>query len=272
MSKRVKKYTSAEIEDFIESFLRLKESGCTFGEIKNHLEKKLDAKFKNSEKDRSGLAHTLNRMQNKGKIRKLQKDKDHLYPRYISLNQSTFEASLDGYLTRHEFSLNLGLHGSLLEEISELQKKKNLSGDEEFILKNIYRFGFLFLHLILKSYSRAINQNEPIEKNRKMQNAWLTNALDFNNKRHSEPGIFEDRVRQHFSNPDDMIDDDGNLVKEDVNIPIQQISSLAKIMKRSFPETVETMNDTENTIDSVKEKIKTVWLEIPQEELPLREF
>lgn len=270
MSKRVNGHTSEEIEGRIEQFIKVKKEGVVFGEIKNYL-KKLEIQFKNSDEDRSGLSHMLKRMCVKGKIRKIPKDKDHKYPRYVSLNQSTFDASMDGYLMRYELGLALTPSGNIVREITQLQKKKNLSNDEEFILKNIYRFGFLFMNLILKSYERPINQNESIEKNRELQNAWLNNALDFNNKKHNEPRIFEMMTKNHFSNPEDMIDDKGELLAEQKDIPEQLMQTLSKVIKKNFPETMGIMNDTEKTIDSVKDKIKSKWLEIPQDELSLRE-
>lgn len=59
------------VDDVIESFLNHMEFPQTFGDIQNHL-KKRKIQYKNSENDRSGLSHTLNRMIKKIGLKKFQ--------------------------------------------------------------------------------------------------------------------------------------------------------------------------------------------------------
>lgn len=267
MPKRVNKFTSEEIERHIEYFLE-NNGPSYFGEIQNHLEKKLKIKFKNSDKDRSGLAHTLKRMQ---KIRKLPKNKDHKYPRYVSLKQSTFDVSLDGYLFRTETcSILQSAHNEIFNEMLKVGEMKNLSRDQEFILKNIFRFGILFLYLLLSSYTRPIDKKESLGKNNEMRQAWLNNALDFNNRRQSEAGLFNIRLKQFF-NYDGTNLDESIFKKEffsDSDME-EKISHMYKTTKNLFPETFEIMEMTEKVIDNIKNNIKQSWLTEPQEKLPM---
>jgi len=272
MPKRVGKFKTQEIEKIIETFLNCNAWGY-FSDIQNHLEK-LGIIFKNSDKDRSGLAHTLKRMQ-KGKIRKRLKDKDHKYPWYVSLKQSTFDASMDGYLLRSEISSMIIPSSEFINEMLNVEKIKNLSSDEEFILKHIYRFGLMVVCLLLSSYTRPINQKESIEKNKERREAWLNNALDFNNKRNSGSGYFDVSLKQHFSYNAEKEDlDEDIFYKEFFNdLEMQKkISRMRDTIKGLFPETFENVESVEGILNTVKKNIEEKWLVAPQEELPIREL
>ena len=274
MPKRIGGFKTQEIEDNIETFLNCNAWGY-FSNIQNHLEKKLRIKFKNSDKDRSGLAHMLKRMQEKGKIRKLPKDKDHIYPWYVSLKQSTFDASMDGYLLSAEISSIIHPSNELFNEMLNVEKIKNLSFDEEFILKHIYRFGFMVLYLLISRYTRPINQKEPVEKNKEKREAWLNNALDFNNKRRSEAGFFNVSLKQHFSYDEEKEYLDENIFDKEFfnDLEMQKkILHMRDTTKKLFPETFDNTEMVERIINNVKKNIKEKWLVTPQEELPIREF
>ena len=273
MPKRVGNFTTQEIEKIIETFLNCVPWGY-FSDIQNHLEEKLGIKFKNSDKDRSGLAHTLKRMQ-EGKIRKQPKDKDHKYPWYVSLKQSTFDASMDGHLLRTEIGSTIIPSGEFINEMLNVEKIKNLSSDEEFILKHIYRFGFMVVCLLLSSYTRPINQKEVIEKNKERRESWLNNALDFNNKRRSESGFFDVNLKQHFRYDEEKEEIDEDIFKKEFinDLEMQKkVSTMRDTIKGLFPETFESIESVEGTINAVKKNIKENWLATPQEKLPIREF
>jgi hypothetical protein len=270
MPKRVGGFTSEEIENIIVHFLNLKEEAY-FGEIQKHLENK-GINFSNSKKDTSGLRHTLNRMNGK-KIRKLEKNSHHQYPRYVSMKQSNFSSSLEGYLFRYHAIENMSFsRNDLFKEILEFYQKENLSEDEVFILKHMHSLGFLFLHLLLLSYVRSFDSNLETEKNKKMHTAWVNNALDFNNQKNNIQKIFEFCVKQYCYEPE-MWENKNSLDRNFFNDSViqEKMFDLKKLMDNMFPETMELFKNTEDAIDDRKEEIKKTWLE-SKEDLPLREF
>ena len=251
------------VDEAIETYLNCK-TPCYFGDIKHHLEK-IGLDYKNSDKYRTGIAHALKRMQEKGKIRKMPKDHEHPYPWYVSLQQSTFDVALDGHLLRSEIGEKLQHildNQDFVSDISKIDMKK-LNNDELFILKFIHRFGFMVMYLLLSSYKRPFNPKESIEKNNEKRTAWLNNALNFNSRVYSEVKFF-DRILKYV-----FVKESNDKVFYSKEFLQSTLPKFYQIMEKLYPNTIEDVKNIERVIDSVSDDIKHSWLEKPQERLPI---
>lgn len=268
-----KRHPDETPEDIIEEYLNYN-GPSYFGGINTHL-KKMTKGPSYSNKDRSGLSHALRRMQQKKRIRKLPKDNEHIYPRYASLKQSTFDNSIDGYLLSREMNYMFTCNRQdLVNDIIDLGTKTELSDDETFILQYIHRFGFMMMYLLLSSYSRPINPKETTEKNIERRESWLNNALNFNTSTKSEAGLFDLSFKSYFQEDERKDDFDENIFDKEVfndQYLRDKISHMHKILTRFYPRIIKNMKEYEKSIEGSKSKIKEDWLSSPQEKLPIRE-
>lgn len=278
MPKRVNGHKSEEIEDYIENYLNLHEEGCTFGEIKKHLEK-IGIRFSNSDTDRTGLANTLKRMQKNGKVKKKAKDSKHIYPRYVSIKKTMFDTAMDGYLFNSEIS-NMLRGSEYRHELNDdfmkiLARGRSLNDDEKFIMRYIQKFGFMMLYMIMSSYTRPINPKQSLKKNKEMRKVWLDNALFFNHKKEPEPTLFDFSLKAHVQHDTKNETLDQTIMKHEFfedQYMYEKFQKMFDTMKELFPKTFENTKDPEHAIADSKDVIKSNWLKLPNERLPLRNF
>jgi len=172
---------SDSTEKYIKNFLNNKNTPPTFGEINEYL-KEHNVQYKNSTKDRSGLAHALNRMIKAKEIKKFSKGEYKNFPTYAPFDKSSFEAMLEGYLMRTESTAYLykpyGFQRGEQDVEDILTKKKQFNFRELTLQKLITYLGIQIIYSVITSYERPINRtSKKIDKEN--HNVWLKNALSF---------------------------------------------------------------------------------------------
>ena len=276
MPKRVNdRFKSEEIENYIESFLNHKTDGATFGQINEYL-KEIGVVFSNSDKDRSGLSNTLKRMQG-GRIRKIPKDSEHVYPRYVSLKQALFDTAVDGYLLNVESEImmnGIDQTNDLLDDVSKINSKIRLSKDQKFVMKNIHRLGLTMMYLLMSSYTKPIKHDKSIELNKQRRKIWLNNSMFFNNQKSSYSKRLDVSIPTHFHYDEKTQELDEDVMDADILEPVmlEKISKINDVLRKLYPKTFKNLDEMEKVLDTIKDEVKQDWLSRPQEKIPIRDF
>ena len=239
-------------EPFIEEFLNYEDEAQTFGQIKAHL-KKRKIVYENSDKDRSGLAHTLNRMKKRKKIKKIT-DKTHRFPRYTTLSKSTFEAALDGHLMKTEsikyvFSGERGMLSDL--DIDAEFPMPKFSYQEQLVRKLVTCLGVQTLYLILSSYKRPIDPKKSTWDNIANREAWLKNALSYHNPEHLS---LDDQIEGYLG--DSVI----SKIQFKNKRMLKKIDSMKKQLQKFYPNITQNMIYTEKELTDSKKALREHYL------------
>lgn len=230
-----------DVELAIESFLNYEEYPQTFGNIKEYLKSK-NIVYKNSDKDRSGLAHTLNRMIKKHRIKKIPRDPLSKKPLYVSLEKSTFDASFDGFIRRTEYTTFLYkplpyLRGD--SDIDNIFKRTTLNYKEKQIQKLITFLGIQILYSVITSYERPINKTSSGKINKQNHEVWLKNALSL----HDPLEPIGDIVSRLFSK--------------------ESTTKLKELIKEMYPHITGRLESAEEGLDEIKNSLRASYLKRP---------
>lgn len=254
MARRLnfKRKLDQTVESTIEEFLNYAYEPQIFGEIQTHL-KKRGIKYKNSDNDRSGLAHTLKRMIKQKRIRKIT-DNTHRFPRYTTLSKSTFEAALDGHLMKTESTKFVfsGDRGRLsdIDIDSEFPMPKT-SYQEQLVRKLVTCIGVQTLYLVLSSYERPIDPKKSEWDNIANREAWLKNALSYHNPKELS---LDDQIENYLA------DSDVSPIQFENKRMLKKIKSMKKQLVKLYPNITGNMMYTENDMDSSKEALRSHYL------------
>lgn len=227
------------VESVIKQFLNSIGHPQTFGEINKYLKEK-NIQYKNSDKDRSGLAHTLNRMIEHNQIKKIPKDDFNNYPKYITIEKSTFDASFEGYLMRTELTsflykpLPYSRGDQDIEDI--FKRKKKFSLQERKIQKLITFLGLQIIFSVVTGYERPINRTKTTKINKTNLDSWLKNALAFH----------------------DPLEPIGEIVSE--LLSGDDTSDLKKTMKDMYPHIIGRMESSQIDFDEIKNDLREGYL------------
>lgn len=227
------------VETEIVEFLTSKGYPQTFGEINDGI-KEQGIKYKNSDKDRSGLAHTLNRLIKQNKIKKHPKDDNNKYPTYVTLEQTTFDAAFDGYLTRVEATAFLYRplpHMQMSKDIDKMfKRKKPLDFNECSIQKLIAMLGLQIIYSVIIGYERPNNRDKKGKIIKSNLDAWMKNALAFH----------------------DPLEQIGELVAE--HLPDLTTDKLKKILKSMYPVIAGRLEDSRDGFDELRNDLRGSYL------------
>lgn len=241
------------VESTIENFLNYGDDPKTFGEISAHLKKK-GIVYKNSDKDRSGLAHTLKRMIKQKRIKKII-DKTHRFPRYAALSKSAFESALDGQVMKME-SLTFmfmpdGARRSDLDIESEFPFTK-LSRQEQLLRNLVTCLGVQTLYIILSSYDRTFDPKKSHLENKKNREEWLKNALSYHDPVESSlDEIIERRILEGYRFDENQFE---------IERMLKKIATIKKQLEKIYPNITQNMIKTENELEEVKKLIRDDYL------------
>lgn len=239
-------------EPFIEEFLNVQDEPQTFGQIQAFL-KKRGIVYKNSDKDRSGLAHTLNRMIKNGRIRKHKPDETYRFPHYTTLSKSTFEAALDGHLMKTESMTFMfrpeGMRRGDIDIESEFPLPK-FSQMEQLVRNLITRLGVQTLYILLTSYVRPNDPNKSSSDYEANRNAWLKNALSYHNP-------VESSLDDHIKG---ILGFDSKEYQFEPKLLLKKIDLIKIQIQKIYPNIIQNMIITENNLKKVKDLMREDYL------------
>ncbi|EPA06166.1 hypothetical protein BG20_I0829 [Candidatus Nitrosarchaeum limnium BG20] len=222
----------------------------TFGDIQNHL-KKRKIQYKNSENDRSGLSHTLNRMIKKNRIKKIPRDPSSKKPRYVSLEKSTFDASFDGFIMRTEYTAFLYKPLPYMRGDSDIEnifkRKSPLNYKEKKIQKLITFLGIQILYSVITSYERPVNRISSKKINKKNHEMWLKNALSLH----------------------DPLEPIGDIVSD--LLLEESTTNLKKLIKKMYPHIAGRLESAEDGLDELKNVLRNGYLTRPDYAVRMRD-
>ena len=122
-----------------------------------------------------GLIKKLKSLESQGVITKITERGKH--PRYIIKDTTNFEIQSDAFTFKDH--IGLFLDSEITKE--ELNTIKNYSDNHKknLVSELIFKFGLASLYTLLASYRRSMSKEHTKEKNRKLHNLWLKNAMAF---------------------------------------------------------------------------------------------
>ena len=242
-----------DVEHAIEEFLNYANEPKTFGEIQAHLKTKKIV-FKNADKDRSGLAHTLKRMIKQKRIKKII-DKTRPYPCYTTYSKSMFECALDGQMMKLESMTFMFMpDGARISDIDiESEFPYPRFSRREQLLRNLVTcLGVQTLYIILSSYSRTFNPKKSHLQNKINREEWLKNALSYHDPVESSlDAQIERRILEAYHFDENQFE---------IEPMLRKIASIKKQLKKIYPNITQNMITTENHLAAAKELSRDDYL------------
>jgi hypothetical protein len=250
--------TDKPADPIVLAWLTIEKEPKTFKQIREFLKETRHA-FVNMDEYRSGLSVLLKRLIKQKKIKKLDKDSNHAYPRYTAFENTSFAVGLDGNLFRTESTASMfrdpgWSYGEEDIEKSFRNKKTKQTIKEKKIETLVTYLGIQMFYTILRSYERPLNPNLSSEKNSKNRDAWLKNALSYHESNVGIIDLIVPLIAKH----------DKNIIPPFENkIVSEEIFKLEKTLCEMYPRIMKNIKETENHLEDVKDLMKDSYLDIP---------
>lgn len=126
-----------------------------------------------------GIHEILKKMEKNKIIKNIAIEKKH--PRYEIIDTAEFKTKKDAYAFKDQISANIITYPyrNELDMIKEYPDDYN----KKIVSELIFQFGIISLYTCLASYRRNISPKYGIEKNKKLHDLWLRNAMSFENNK-----------------------------------------------------------------------------------------
>jgi len=124
------------------------------------------------------------------RLKKMEKDKvikniaiEKKHPRYEIIDTAEFKTKKDAYAFKDQIAANIITHPNR-NELDMIKEHTDDDDDNKKIISElIFQFGIISLYTCLASYRRNISPKYGIEKNKKLHELWLRNAMSFENNK-----------------------------------------------------------------------------------------
>lgn len=257
-AKFERRVTDEPPDQMILTWLTIEKEAKTMKQIREFL-KDSGRAYVNMDKNRSGLVALLKRLLVKKKIKKLESDLEHRYPRYTAIENTTFGIGLDGNLFRTESTSSMfrahGLgYGQRDIEQGIKNEKSKLTRKEKQIETLVTYMGIQMLYTILTSYERPINNKLSSKKNAKNRDTWLKNALSYHEPDIGIIDLFE-RIMVDYGI--------GEYSFENKKL-LNDVSHFKKLLCNMYPHISKNMKDAESILEDVTDAMRDSYLDIPK--------
>jgi len=249
--------------DFIIIFLDEKKI-ATLGEIYKE--------FQNikSSYSKPAIFKILKKMENDDTIKNIESKNKH--PKYSIIDTVQFKIKSDAYAFKDQISANAL---TLDVESNELDMIKSYPNNfqKKIISETIFKFGLISFYTCLLSYRKSMSPIYGIEKNKKLHELWLRNAMSFENN--LNPAKFskllktklEDEKREIRMNEvsENEEESDYSIKKITQQEMLDATKDLEKTFSKMFPEWYDEFQSSEYVVDTrVNDLMRKVCIEHPE--------
>jgi len=234
--------------DFIIIFLNEKKI-ATLGEIYKEFQS-----IKSSY-SKPAIFKILKKMENDGIIKNIESKNKH--PKYSIIDTVKFKIKSNAYAFKDHISVNALTLGVESNELDMIKSYPN-NFQKKLISETIFIFGLISFYTCLLSYRKSMSPIYGIEKNKKLHELWLRNAMSFENNLNSakfsnllesklEDKKSEIRMNKALENEEES---DYSFEKITQQEMLNATKDLEKTFSKMFPEWYDEFKSSEDIVDT----------------------